>query len=61
MSTDHNSEDTGASAYQVAPEQPGHEQGYDVATPDQADEGYTDADVLRRRSGSHQTDSGEDG
>jgi hypothetical protein len=40
--------DSRHNAYQVAPEKPGDEQGYDTADPHQSDEGYTAENVLRR-------------
>ncbi len=36
-------------AYQVAPEKPGEEYGYRAAEPDNAEEGYTAENVLKRR------------
>lgn len=36
-------------AYQVAPENPGDEKGYDTAKPSSSDEGYTAENVLERK------------
>jgi len=41
-------DDSRRNAYQVAPEKPGDEQGYDTAGPHESDEGYTAENVLRR-------------